>query len=299
MLDDDFKISMDDIKDMVSDLFGEKIEKIEKQKAKEILSHYTEELLLKDIEEEEITSKVEDEVASKIQEKEQESKGLVGEEETKKSIEDEIRKKVESELREKIKQEIEDERVAKRKELLKKLEESSKPAQQESAVEKKQVISFDFIEKLALINLFEQSQKVLLLMLAKLLKRGPAEKMFYKTLEKAIEKYPDVLRKVNCNQYSKPRMDGSMEDGRLAANINALSLSEDKKTDKMCSALHEIFEERLIAVELALGIETKNEIISNLIMQLDKIFITDKNKNKLMSVFYEKIIPDTTLKESD
>lgn len=32
-------------------------------------------------------------------------------------------------------------------------------------------------------------------------------------------------------------------------------------------------------------------------MQLDKIFITDKDKNKFMNDFYEKIIPDTTLKK--
>ncbi len=299
MLDDDFKISMDDIKDIVSELFGEKIEKIEQQKAKQILNEYTEELLLKDMEEENISSKVEEEVNREIQEKSIENKQIIVDESARKGIEEEIRRKLEVELREKIRQEIEEERKAKRKELLQKLEENNRISKQEVPKEKDRSTALDFTEKLALINLFEQTQKVLILMLSKLLKRGPAEKMFYKTLEKAIEKHPDILRKVNYNQYSQLRLDGSIEVGRLAANLNALNLSEEQKKEKLFNVLREIFEERLIAVELALGIETKNEIISNLIMQIQKIFITDKDNNKLINIFYEKIIPDTTLKEGE
>ncbi|HRU38900.1 MAG TPA: hypothetical protein P5511_03405, partial [Candidatus Goldiibacteriota bacterium] len=50
-MDDDFKISMDDIKDMVSELFGEKIEKVEASKARDILREFTEEFLTRGIEE--------------------------------------------------------------------------------------------------------------------------------------------------------------------------------------------------------------------------------------------------------
>lgn len=251
---DYFKISMDDIKDMVSELFGKKIEKIKKQEAKQILNEYT---VLKDIEEENICSEIEQKVNEEIQEKSLENKELISEKSIEKSVEDKICKKIEVELREKIKQENEDERRAKRKELLQKLEENNKVSKQEAAIEKNQVVPLGFIEKLTLINLFKQVQKVLVLMLAKLLKREPAEKMFYKTLEKTIEKHSDILRKVNYNQYSKPRMDSSLEVGRLAANLNGLNLSEEQKKEKLFNALREIFEERLIATELALGIDIK------------------------------------------
>ena len=49
--EDDFKISMDDIKDMVSEIFGEKVEKIDAGKAKEILRDSTEEFLNEGIKE--------------------------------------------------------------------------------------------------------------------------------------------------------------------------------------------------------------------------------------------------------
>lgn len=254
MQEDDFKISMEDIKDIVSEFYGEKIQKVEQQKAKQILSEYTEELLLKDIEKERINIKVEEEINREIKEK----KAEIISEENIKSMEDEIRKKIEAELREKIKLEIEEERKIKRKELLQKLEESSKISCPEPAEEKQELL-LNFNEKLSLINLFEQTQKVLALMLSKLIKRVPIEKMLCKTLEKAIEKHPDILKKVNYNQYSKIKTDGSLEVGRLAANLNGLNLSEDKKTDKLFNVLHEIFEERLIALELALGIDTKND----------------------------------------
>jgi len=320
-MDDDFKINMDDIKDMVSELFGEKIEKVEASKARGILKEITEDFLAKGIDEvsaEKLTA--EEEKILKDYEKEhgagQEpaaarvlpdklpdiSTAQVDLAKMKKIIEEETRAKVETEMREKIKQEIEQERARKKEETLRKidvLKKESDDAAKAAAMAAPAGLVLDYSEKMSLINMFEQSQKMLGMILSKFMRRAPVDTMFLKTLDKCIEKYQDVLKKVDMNQNGKVRTDGSLEVARLAANLNAMYMPEDRKNERFFKALKDIFEDRLIAIELALGIETKDEILSSLLMQVEKIFGKREYSGRLKDIFHEKIVPDTTMKPGE
>jgi len=300
VLDDDFKISMDDIKDIVSELFGEKIEKVDEAKAKEILKKENKISLDEDLaniqigqltqEEEKILKDYEEDVK-----KESENKIEIKEETQIKETTDinALKKKIEEEMREKLRKEFEEERAKKREEVLKKLDE----IKETEKIQQPQVkVLTNYSEKISLLQIFEQSQNILKNLLSKLIKRNPVETMFLKTLEKAIQKHPDVLRKSDFNQFNKVRVDGSIEIGRVAANLNSIYMPEDKKEIKFFNVLHDIFEERLIAIELAVGIETKDEIISKLIGQVEEILKTKNISTKLINIFMGKIVPSTTMK---
>lgn len=293
MDDDDFKISMDDIKDIVSELFGEKIEKIDESKAKEILKQEEKISVDKDFETMEIGKLTEEE--EKIL-KSYENEVKEEKKETKQVDVEELRRQIEAEMREKLRKEMEEERAKKREEVLKKLdvikEQEEKKPLMEPAIT-------NYSEKISLLQVFEQSQSILRNLLSKLIKRTPVETMFLKTLEKVMLKYPDVLRKADHNQYNKIRVDGSIEIGRVAANINALYISEKQKEAKFFSALHDIFEERLIATELAVGIATKDELVSKLLLQMEQVFEMKKFPEKLKDIFMEKIVPSTTIKPGE
>lgn len=320
--DDDFKISMDDIKDMVSELFGEKIEKVEAGRARDILKEFTEDFLTRGIddvsaeklttEEEQILKDYEKDHAGQEQETAAEgglpeklpevSAAQVDLAQMKKKIEEETRAKVEAEMRDKVKQELEQERARKKEETLKKIDvmkkESEEAAKAAAAAAPRGPV-LNYSDKMSLINMFEQTQKMLGIILSKFMRRTPVDTMFLKTLDRCIEKHLPVLKKVDTNQYGKIRADGSIEVARLAANLNAMNGAEDLKNELFFAALKDIFEERLIATELALGIETKDEILSNLLMQVDRVFGKKEYAGKLKDIFHEKIVPDTTLKPGE
>ncbi len=294
--DDDFKISMDDIKDIVSELFGEKIEKIDESKAKEILKQEEKIYLDKDLESLQI-GKLTEEEEKILQSYENEVKEDKKEEVKQVNIE-ELRQQIESEVREKLRKEMEEERARKREEVLKKLEGVKEPEAELKKTTFEQTIT-NYSEKISLLQIFEQSQNIFKNLLSKLIKRTPVETMFLKTLEKVMLKYPDVLRKADHNQYNKIRVDGSIEIGRVAANINAINMPEKQKEEKFFKALHDVFEERLIATELAVGIATKDEIISKLLLQMDQVFEMKKFPQRLKDIFIEKIVPSTTVKQGE
>lgn len=295
-MDDDFKISMDDIKDIVSELFGEKIEKIDEKKAKEILKQEEKVLIDKDLETLQIGQLTEEE--------EQILKSYKTEAQSEKKAEaqapvnvEELRKQIEAEMREKLCKEMEEERAKKREEVLKKLDAVKEKEEEKSKVYDTSVTNYS--EKISLLQVFEQAQNIFKNLLSKLIKRTPVETMFLKTMGKTMLKYPDILRKADHNQYNKVRIDGSLEIGRVAANINALYVPEKQKEEKFFAALHDIFEERLIATELAVGIVTKDEIISKLLLQLEQIFEMKKFPEKLKEIFMTKIFPSTTIKPGE
>lgn len=320
-MDDDFKINMDDIKDMVSELFGEKIEKVEASKARDILREFTEDFLTRGIDE--VSSdklNAEEEQMLKAYEKDQAGVQTAPPAQSlperfpdisivqvdlaamRKKIEEETRVKVESEMRENIKHELEQEKLKRKEEILRKIDISKKETQEAAAAAAAAApagMVLNYSEKMSLINMFEQSQKMLGLILSKFMRRTPVDTMFLKTLDKCIEKHQDVLKKVDCNQYGKVRADGSIEVARLAANLNAMYMQEDRKNEKFFLALKDVFEDRLIATELALGIETKDDILSNLLMQIEKVFGKREYSGRLKDIFHEKIVPDTTMKPGE
>lgn len=279
---------------------GKKIEKVDESKAKEILKQETKISLDEDLaniqigqltqEEEKILKNYEEDVKKENQSK------IETTEATGVTDINVLKKQIEEEMREKLRREFEEERTKKREEVLKKLGEIKETSETQQTQAK---VLTNYSEKISLLQIFEQSQNIFKNLLSKLIKRTPVETMFLKTLEKAMQKYPDVLRKADFNQYNKVRVDGSIEIGRVAANLNSLYMPEDKKEIKFFNALHDIFEERLIATELAVGIETKDEIISKLITQMEEILKAKNISTKLINIFMEKIVPSTTIKPGE
>jgi hypothetical protein len=280
--DDDFKISMDDIKDMVSELFGEKVEKLDTGKAKEMLRESTKEFLNKGIKEvsaEKLSAEEENML------KEFESAHAVKYGVTQPGGDGDPWLLIKQAGKEK----------PERKEDISKKESGREPA--ELAADALHGIIVNYSEKMSLINMFEQSQRVFSGLLNRLMRKNAVETMFLKTLEKCIERHTDVLKKTDSNQYGKLRQDGTLEVARLAANLNAMYMPEAEKTGKFLDALHDVFEERLLAVELALGIETKDEVLSNLLAQAEKIFGKKGYSQRLKVIFSGRIVPDTALKQ--
>ncbi len=324
--DDDFKISMDDIKDMVSELFGEKVDKVEAEAAKKILKqemleffesgldsvsdtrlNADEEKLLKEYE----SNQAEETAAPApvippVPEQKPNPGGLpeIDEAAFHKNLEE---RKTEDGMREKIKKELEEEQARKKEATLKKIEESkrqsaayqaelTRPAANPGA---SGALSLNYTEIINILNMFDQTQKVFATILSKLIKRKPVETMFLRTLEKTMEKHTEVLKKADLNQGGKVRDDGSIETMRVAANLNGMHLPEEKRAKRFLLALHDVFEERLIATELATSLETKDDVTSAIIMQTEKIFEVKAYTTKLQDIFMEHVIPNTTMKAGD
>ena len=297
--DDDFKISMDDIKDMVSELFGEKIEKVDAASAKELLKQETDEFMKIGLEE-----------INEFSAAEQDESSVLKDYETEDTLKPapanpvELRKQIELEIREKVERELADEKSRKKEEMLKRIEEAKKDSaayasELSSAAAAKKDTGLSFQERMQIIEMFDYSQKLFAALLSKLIKKPAVENMMLKTLEKSVMKFQDILKKANVNQYGKVRGDGTIETARLAANLNAVYLPEEKKNEKFYSALKYIFEERLIAAELVTGIEVKDNLLSNLFTQLDSVFEKRRYPKKLADIFSSKIIPETTLKPGE
>ena len=297
--DDDLKFSMDDIIDMVSELFGEKVEKIDAAKAKGILKQETENMFLSGIELPE---------ASEMPAEEDLLKGYKAEKITALdlfSVEEDVKK--EEVLPPGVKKlpELDPERVKKREELLRRLEENDKKAEaaakimplKPQAAAKTAVFSYN--EIIMMISLFDASQQIFMALLSKLIKKTPVLNMFLKTLEKAMKVNPEILRKADLNSKGGARADGSLEPARVFSNYNTLQEPAEKKLYKFFAALRDIFEERLIAMEMAAGIETKDEVMSNILIQSEKLFYKKEYPEKLTRVFFKYVVPNTTLKPGE
>ena len=354
MDDDDFKISMDDIKDMVSELFGEKVNKVGAEEARKILKEEMleffetgledapapaagaglsdeEERLLREFESKQETLSGTYEMLSGISTTSKPpeqakpagpvitrnnavfTEASVVKEPVPAPVPKEIKPDtfglppVEGELKLKppLPPVTEEERLRKREETLRKLDASRKQsAEYQASFNKRQAdgsktVLTTHTDKVTLLNMFEHTQKVFSQLLSKLIKRKPVETMMVRTLEKAMVRNPEVLKKANINQGGKTREDGSMEIPRVAANMNALMLDEEIRTKKFLDALRYIFDERLIATEIATSIEVKDEIISAIMMQIDRIFDMNKYSRHLKDIFVEYIVPSTTLKPGE
>lgn len=308
MFDDDLKFSLDDIKDMVSEYFGEKVDKVDAQTAKSLLRESTVESLAKETEQ--TSEAINDEVRELLEEFELFEKAEASaapEPET--DISEEIRE-ISRQASESAQKKIEESAAArqadeeirrkKREENLRKIEEAKKESvKYAQELQKPKHENLDFKERLLLINMFEQSQKMLAILLSRIIKRKPVETMYVRTLDKAIKSNPEVLKRADINQHGKERQDGTLEIARVASNVNWIGAPEPVKNEKLYSALREIFEERLIAVEVATELATKEEVLSNLLAQTERAFSAGKYGATLNRIFFEKVIPDTTLKQGE
>lgn len=294
--DNDLKFSMDDIIDMVSELFGEKVERVDAVKAKNILKQETDNLFLSDIKLSDASEVPAEEVLLKEYKAEKISAGeLFGIEEAEKK--DEMPPAGIKKL-----PELDPEKVKKREELLKKIEENEKKAagltaEKPAAGMKTGVFSYN--EIIMMISLFDASQQIFSVLLSKLIKKAPVLTMFLKTLEKAMKANPEILKKADLNSKGGARADGTLEPARIFSNYNTLQGSAGNKLMKFFAALRDIFEERLIAVEMATGIETKDEIMSNILIQSEKLFYKKEYPEKLTRAFFHYVVPNTTLKPGE
>ncbi len=286
---DDYKI---DFTDIVSILFGEQIEKVDADKAKKILNGEEKESIHKhtddtakkelSVDEEELLKQFE--VERELIKKEEETKGgfagylVIDREKLAEALSGS--KKENSVVEQKTDQQNPDKREVQN--------------MQDSIN-----FTMTYGERIALIQLFDRAQKILAELLGKLIKKKPVNTMFLKTLEQAIEKHNEVLKKVDYNQNGKLKNDGIIEAGRLIANINALQGGEDIKTKKVIEALEDIFEERLIAIEIALGSQVKNEIMSKLFRQFGKITENVLFTQKVKSIFMDFVVPSTAIKPGE
>ncbi len=334
MDDGDFKISMDDIKDMVSELFGEKVNKVDTDEARKILKeemlgffenapeetpqHATgvlsdeEERLLKEFEAKQDTLSGTYEILSALSAGTKPGPDLKKDDiitpapAVEKTIDQFGLPQVDGELKLKpaAPPVTEHERMRRREETLKKLEESKKQsAEYQASLAKRAVLETSaaittHAEKLELLKMFELSQEVFAKLLSKLIKRRAVETMMARTLEKAAKVHAEVLKKSNVNQAGKTREDGSLEIPRVMANINAMMTGEEKRTEKFFMALRGLFEERLIAAEIATSIEVKDDIISATIMQTDTVFGRNYSR-RLKDIFMEHAVPNTTMKSGE
>ncbi|MBN2753710.1 MAG: hypothetical protein JXR81_02460 [Candidatus Goldbacteria bacterium] len=298
--DDDLKFSMDDIIDMVSELFGEKVEKIDAAKAKDILKQETENMFLSGIKMAEASEvPAEEDLLKEYKAEKITAMDIFG-------IEEEAKKEEVLPAGVKKLPELDPERLKKREELLRKLEENDRKAAEAAAktiptepqaVPKTAVFSYN--EIIMMISIFDASQQIFMALLSKLIKKTPVLNMFLKTLEKAMKNNPEILRKADLNSKGGARADGSLEPGRVFSNYNALQEPAEKKLFKFLAALRDIFEERLIAVEMAAGIETKDEVMSNILIQSEKLFYKKEYPKKLTYAFFKHVVPNTTLKPGE
>jgi len=151
-----------------------------------------------------------------------------------------------------------------------------------------QSISMSFSEIIAIIQLFARSQQFLFDIMAKTIKRKEVKFIFYNTLKTAIEKNIEVLKKVDYNQYDKVREDGTINTGRMLANINLLPESGQTK---IINVLNGIFSARLDAFEVKAGGHAKNRVIMTLRNQIKRIAAGNIFTQKVNDIFCEFIIP--------
>lgn|GEM_PF-2614761 len=356
--DDDLKFSMDEIVDLVSELFGEKVDKVNAKDAREILKRESENFLsevmsavasptlteeekaivdayeleklgaselLLDIASQPAEEKAEPVMPSapevKIQrnmtpetsyappkpdtemddfkrELEMQAKAKLAEAQKKTEAdaakEEETRKKREELLK---RVEENERRIAQAAVLNAQVQQAAKQAQAPAPAASKSGITYNDI--IPLIKMFDDSQKIFMAVLSKLIKKKAVMTMFVRTLEKAMKRHPAVLRKADIDSKGSARADGTIEPIRVFSNVNAIEGGPDKRDSSLFWALKDIFEERIIATEMATTFETKDEVVSNLFIQTEKYFTAGGINHRLKKVFFGKIFPDTTLKPGE
>lgn len=213
--------------------------------------------------------------------------------------EEEIKKS----LKEEMKKEIEEEREKKKADLLKKLETAQKSTMAEQLqkekvrkdTQKQGAVIIAHSEKLVLLRLFEETQKILMELMTAYMAAKKVEAIFVKSVEKAEKKNPEVLKKASVDKDGKNRHDGSVEVARVLSNVNALPGGEEKKSLMFFKALQDIFDERIIEAETATDLETKDKIMSALLTKVDRVFAKSEFNRKMGNYFMEFIVPNTSM----
>jgi hypothetical protein len=216
-------------------------------------------------------------------------------------------KELRSRMKADIMREIEEERQRKKEELLKKIEMNQKASAQlemqrekvRHEQQKEGATAVTHTEKLVLLRLFEDTQKILHELMGSYLTTKKVEHIFSVSVTNAVKKNPDVLKKINLDRDGKPKQDGSIEVARVLANVNALEVSEDKKSMLFFRALRDIFDERVVEIETAIDVETREKIVSELLNRINRIFGKNEYNKKMGAYFMDFIVPNTSLQSGD
>ncbi len=214
-----------------------------------------------------------------------------------------LRAKLKEEIKEEMRREIEEERERKKAELLKKLE-TQKRIETNIMVQKQKVkeeqersgnIAISHGDKMVLLRLYEETMKIFSQLLEARVAKNKADSIMVKSIEAAMKKNPDILKRMNVGIDGKPRTDGTIDTARLISNMNAMAVPDEKKTAALFKALMDIFEERIIGAEVATDLETKDRIMTELLNRINKIFEKSEYNRKMGSLFTKYIVPSTSL----
>ncbi|MFP4466343.1 MAG: hypothetical protein ACLFP1_04765 [Candidatus Goldiibacteriota bacterium] len=213
----------------------------------------------------------------------------------------------EDSIKEKIKKEMEEERKKKQAALMSKIDNMKMHSQRveeqkrhiKDEKEKSGEIALSHTDRLILARLFEETQKILIQLFVPYTDMKKAEKMFLKAADTAIKKNSEVLKKAVIDKNGRFKTDGSLEIPRIMANVNAYPGTEANRSRAFFKGLRDIFEERLIACEIATDLDTRERITSELMRRMTKVFSKNDYNKKMGKIFMEHIMPDTSLQSED
>jgi len=287
----------------------EDIRKQIEEETKEKLRREMEENIRKEIEERERLKKeellqkiqtlkcIEDEKKMWAEDQEQLKEKL--KEEVKQEMEQEKQKEKESleeareRMKDELKKEIEEERKKKKEALLEKLKGVKKEGDAIETGEK----GLGHDDKVVIMQLFEESQRMMSTFLVTRLNQAEVEKMYTKTLVKVADANPGILKRSMYDMSGNPTKGGILNVKRVLANVNGLVDPEEKKGPKLFEALRKIFDERVIEMEIATSTDIKNKIMSDVINKMEKSIERKGYGLKIKSIFMKQIIPVTSLKQ--
>ena len=200
-------------------------------------------------------------------------------------------------MKDEIKKEMEEERARKKQEILSRLD--SVKTQSDEFQKKLGEVTLNYSEMTSMILLFEESQKIFLQILSARTDKKTAQNIFFKAVLTAEKKMPEVLKRVITDKNGNLKSDAVLESARYVANINALQLPEPQKAAKFTAGLREIFDERIIAAEVATNIQAKEFMIGELITKLNQVILKGAFGKKINDLFMGQVVPNTSLNQGD
>ncbi len=155
----------------------------------------------------------------------------------------------------------------------------------------------DAAQAKVLAGMFEQTRTELLKHLADSIDKKAAQAIMKKTLAKVGKEYLDVFGRAAVDPKNELRVDGQLDEEKLARAI--LALPGESRSDRVHRAMHDLLEMRFIAIEVALGNGPKAAILSKTLNILEDSFKGKGVPPELARWYMSEVIPSTSLADSD
>ncbi len=134
------------------------------------------------------------------------------------------------------------------------------------------------------LNLYDEFRNILFLELNPLVGERKSKTMLSRSVELAMPKFPDVLRKANWDMEGNLIDDGRLDDQRLLENRNTLDPAFADST--LNAALGTLLSLRLQAVEKGLGTGMKSKVRSRMVQWIsEKIEKTLKQSGDIQNLY--------------